>query len=575
MRLWVLLTAVVVLVLVVEEVGARRGRGGRGGGGGGGGDKRPHRKRHNRKKYMELVRTEGREQQGREEVRRWWENQPGDRGDRYHHHQHQHHRRPPHQHQNSSRRHPHLPSIHRPGRGGSSQLTSTTSWMSSLSDLGPHDLADLGGNLYTGWSTWSRCSRRCKQRRRRSCRVSAVCGKAVLKEERGCAGGRCSGRRPFHIIRAEEFSHQPPRNDMRVLLNFNSMFYTRWSRWSTCTRSCLTRRYRSCKYPLFCGGSVVHEEAYCYVEGSLCEKWYRRSSSSSSSTRPGPHHNPPPSRDRHVTSLSPTSSTASMTNWPSQSTPTPSSSTLSGECGMSQVTQPPWDLKIIGGRPAQPGEWPWQVVILNKYHEAFCGGTVVGSRWVLTAAHCVRRKLFVRLAEHDLAVREGPEMEYKVWRSITHPQYDATTVDNDVALLELPEDVAGSGVGPACLPEQGAPLPVGEACTIIGWGKERNTHIFGTDVLHEAEVPIISHSLCSSVYRDYYITDNMFCAGDSRGRVDSCAGDSGGPLLCRRQNRWYIYGITSFGDGCGKRGKFGIYARVSNYRHWIQSVMAA
>lgn len=57
-----------------------------------------------------------------------------------------------------------------------------------------------------------------------------------------------------------------------------------------------------------------------------------------------------------------------------------------------------------------------------------------------------------------------------------------------MALLELPEDVAGSGVGPACLPEQGAPLPVGEACTIIGWGKERNTHIFGTDVLHEAEV---------------------------------------------------------------------------------------
>lgn len=70
-------------------------------------------------------------------------------------------------------------------------------------------------------------------------------------------------------------------------------------------------------------------------------------------------------------------------------------------------------------------------------------------------------------------------------------------------------------------------------CTIIGWGKMRNNDITGTNVLHAAEIPIISTEECKNVYIDYKITKNMFCAGHKRGRIDTCAGDSGGPLLCR------------------------------------------
>jgi hypothetical protein len=148
-----------------------------------------------------------------------------------------------------------------------------------------------------------------------------------------------------------------------------------------------------------------------------------------------------------------------------------------------------WALRIIGGREADPGRWPWQIVILNKYREAFCGGTLIHPRWVLTASHCVRKHLIVRVGEHDLVIHEGSETEYIVRRTIVHPDYNRDTVDNDVALLELPEAVQlGRHAGLACLPDQQEALPDQEHCTIIGWGKEKKSHFFGTEVLHEARV---------------------------------------------------------------------------------------
>ena len=141
-----------------------------------------------------------------------------------------------------------------------------------------------------------------------------------------------------------------------------------------------------------------------------------------------------------------------------------------------------------------------------------------------------------------------------------------------MALLELPRPaLLGPHTGLACLPRPGQPPPPPQHhCTIIGWGKQSKQHYYGTEVLHEARVPIVSMSDCMSVYKNYYITDNMFCAGYRGGRIDSCAGDSGGPLLCQKHNRWTIYGITSFGEGCGRQGKYGIYAKVPNYSKWVE-----
>jgi len=432
------------------------------------------------------------------------------------------------------------------------------------------DKVDIG-RIYTAWGKWSKCRRKtCQQTRKRFCAVPQICGDNVLKEKRKCDSERrrCRrrGRRPqkgeegqkgrrrrrrrrrrggVHIVKRKKLSRRT-----RGMLKFNKGFYSSWSRWSTCSSDCKATRTRTCKFTVMCGASEVHEEAYCYTEGDDCHKLFMAGQplSQIEAYREGRldlNGESKPERPQHEHRGRPPAAPSLEGRRREQEAQNAQMAAKHAQCGVRdeiapssphiKTSPPSWALKIIGGREASRGHWPWQVALVNQYKEVICGGTLVAPGWVLTAAHCVRKHLYVRMNEHDLIIREGAEREFFVEHSVKHPAYNPDTVDNDVALLRVPSEdwpagpaSLGGHPNAACLPHPGQRLPpVGTKCTIIGWGKQRASNIYGTDVLHEAEVPIVSKAECLRSYEDYYITPSMFCAGYKEGRIDTCAGDSG------------------------------------------------
>ena len=146
----------------------------------------------------------------------------------------------------------------------------------------------------------------------------------------------------------------------------------------------------------------------------------------------------------------------------------------------------------------------------------FCGGTVIASRYVVTAAHCVQDKaefqIFVRVGEHDLRTAGEAEVErtVRVAHILLHADYSLERHSNDIALLELAEELDLATHTPACLASPGHQA-AGNTATVSGWG----TLEFGGDKAHtlqEVEVPVLSHEECRNTM-DVTITEDMLCAG--------------------------------------------------------------
>ncbi|KAE8295025.1 Suppressor of tumorigenicity 14 protein-like protein [Larimichthys crocea] len=234
--------------------------------------------------------------------------------------------------------------------------------------------------------------------------------------------------------------------------------------------------------------------------------------------------------------------------------------------------------RIVGGEDADEGEFPWQVSLHVKNFGHVCGASIISPRWLVTAAHCVQDDGRTRYSqpgtwEAYLGLHTQGKLGSAVKRNlkqvISHPNYNAYTYDNDIALMELDSPVSYNDfIRPICLPSSQHDFPTGNTVWITGWGATREGG-FAATVLQKAQVRIINHEVCNKLMGGQ-ITSRMLCAGVLTGGVDACQGDSGGPLTSSSGGPSFLAGVVSWGDGCARRNKPGIYSTVTKYRAWIK-----
>ncbi|XP_069970434.1 antigen WC1.1 [Penaeus vannamei] len=260
-------------------------------------------------------------------------------------------------------------------------------------------------------------------------------------------------------------------------------------------------------------------------------------------------------------------------------------------CGRREVedtpTAPMERPKVVSGHTPPPGAHPWMVAIkvrTNTGPSQWCGGAILGEDHILTAAHCVYKfpaeAYILKVGDYNSHEEEEDEQQFHVSSMTLHPQFDkGPYLNNDIAILTVKRKSGkgirfGKYVQPLCLVPPGWNYPSYLNCTVAGWGS-LGPELGHSKVLQSAALPILPDSTCRAdyVYGPTRLTEGMYCAGYMEGGIDTCQGDSGGPMVCVVDGRHTVVGITSWGHGCARANKPGVYTKLTKYLSWVYSNM--
>ncbi|NXY47746.1 FA10 factor, partial [Ceuthmochares aereus] len=214
-----------------------------------------------------------------------------------------------------------------------------------------------------------------------------------------------------------------------------------------------------------------------------------------------------------------------------------------------------------------------QAVLVHEYGDWFCGGTILNEYFILSAAHCVSqyKDLQVIVGMVDKEKEEPNRAIHRVEKIIAHEKYDNRTYDSDIALLKLEKPITFSeDVIPACLPEEDFAnyVLMNQTFGIVSGFGRIFEHARQVKRMKMLQIPYVDRNTCKrALYR--LVTRNMFCAGYGKDGKDACQGDGGGPHVTEFNGTYFVTGIISWGEGCGRQGKYGVYTKLSKFLPWV------
>lgn len=273
--------------------------------------------------------------------------------------------------------------------------------------------------------------------------------------------------------------------------------------------------------------------------------------------------------------------------------PSPGGTASLGKCGRRQIHH---ESLITNGYDTRQGDFPWHVAIYHRVRRdaAYkCGGSLINENTIITAAHCIYdesgrviipERMIVHLGKYKLYSVDENTKEFPVFEIIRHPEYNVSTLANDIAILKLANSVQfTSYIQPVCLWDRtktSVRHVENKLGTVMGWGFTELDE--ASDVLREAKMPVVQFSQCLQSNRDFFgffLSDRNFCAGFRNG-TSVCNGDSGGGMVFEEDGTWQLRGVVSISmkredkDLCNT-SHYVIFTDVAQYLPWIENETSA